>query len=131
MRAMLYAVGTAAMFLAGLALVWLPYFQLSWWLFLISGAVGSGVLSGGWLLVGATAGNWFRPRTCHVLLLAGAVGLAAGLWLRDWQLAGWSGLFVLAGAGFLLPGLGVGRARERGLPRRGPVQPPVSRGKQG
>ena len=131
MRALLYAVGGLAMFLAGFVLVSLPHWQLDLWLFMISGTLLSGVLSGGWLLVGATAGDWPRPRTCHVLLLSGAVGLAAGLWTGEALMLGWSGLFLLAGAGFLLPGMRIRRAGARVTVSRGPVKPPISRREQG
>jgi hypothetical protein len=114
-RAFLYALGcviliTGAM---GLALLW--RLAPAPWIF---GSVGSGaalLLVGGWVGLRAAAGeDWPRPRTRHVLTIAGLMGVL--LSLQDWRPALWSAMVGLIGLYFSLQ-------RTPGSTDRGPAQP--------
>jgi len=75
-RRVLYALAVLALAIGALGLALLPRITTHWFWFGLLGACFSGVGAGGWLLAGATAGPWPRPRTGWFLVPAGLVGAA-------------------------------------------------------
>ncbi|WP_374712103.1 hypothetical protein [Symbiobacterium terraclitae] len=126
MRRVLYALAVLALAVGALGLALLPRITTHWLWFGVLGACFSGVGAGGWLLAGATAGPWPRPRAGWFLLPAGLVGTAVAA-------AGGAALPLLWAAGeavtgvLLLVPIFPGQRQRREPRRPGAVQaPPVA-----
>gem|GEM_PF-1618920 len=126
MRHLLYGLSATAMMAGALGLALLPRMTMDWFWFGLIGAVCSAMIAGGWVLAGATAGQWPRLRAGWVLLAGGGVGVAISLWQWEvfplvWAFAVWAHglLFTVR----LFPQM----RRADAPPKAGPVRPPVSR----
>lgn len=129
MRQILYGLAAAAMGAGALGLALLPRLTEHWLWFGFLGASFSAIGGGGWLLAGASAGDWPRPRAGWVLMAGGAVGALVNLVdLHPIALA-WAGAEGVIGALLTFPLFPVRRGRAQ--QRRGPVQAPVSRRQEG
>lgn len=130
MRHLLYGLAAAAMMVGALGLALLPRLTAHWLWFGLLGALFSAAGAGGWVLAGATAGDWPRPRAGWVLLIGGLLGLLAGL--RAWQPLAflWALAQAVTGA-LLIVRLFPAGAQGRKARRPGPVQAPVSRRQTG
>lgn len=129
-RTLFYGLGCAVMLAAGFAMALLPRLAPAWWLFALAGAALSGLISGAWLLIGATAGRRQRPRTGQVLIAGGLCGLGLSFWDAHWIAVIWSSLVLIAGLAFTFPSVfgPSDRASAGGTP--GPVRPPLRRRQQ-
>lgn len=129
MRHLLYGLAAAAMIGGALGLALLPRLTTDWLWFGLLGASFSALGGGGWLLAGATAGDWPRPRAGWVLMIGGAAGALVSLvGFRPLPLA-WAAAHGLVGALITVPLFPMRRLRAP--QRRGPVQAPVARRQEG
>lgn len=127
MRYLLYGLAVIAMIGGALGLALLPRLTDHWIWFGVLGGLFSGAGGGGWVLAGATAGDWPRPRAGWVLMFGGLVGALTGLALggRTWEL-----LWALAqgiGGALLIFRLWPAARQRLSQSRPGPVQAPVAR----
>lgn len=124
MRGFFYASGAFVMIASALAMALLPRLTTHWLFFMLGGAFLSSAIAGSWVVLGATAGRWIRPRTGQVLILGGTVGALINLWQARWLPLGWSTLVILAGVGFAVRIFPTGSSQESS-PRT--VRPPLGR----
>lgn len=124
MRAVLYGVSVAVMLLASLGMALLPRLAPGLLVFVAAGAFLSGAISSAWVAVGATAGNWYRPRTGQVLIGTGLLAALFNLWGAEWLAAGWSLLVLLAGLAFAVP---IFPTQTKPPERSTTVRPPLGR----
>ncbi|MFZ5814787.1 MAG: hypothetical protein ACOY93_05745 [Bacillota bacterium] len=126
MRHLLYGLAVAAMAGAAVGLALLPRLTAHWLWFGLVGALLSAAGGGGWVLAGATAGEWPRPRAGWMLIMGGTLGSLVSL--LDWQPLPLLWALAQAVSGALLIVRVVPRGRRGSLPSKpGPVQAPVSR----
>jgi hypothetical protein len=129
MRHLLYGIAAAAMMGGALGLALLPRLTTNWLWFLLLGGLCSAAGGGGWVLAGATAGDWPRPRAGWVLMIGGLAGVLISLADPHPLALLWAAAEALGGALLIFPLI---RARQRPpAGRPGPVQPPVSRRQAG
>lgn len=127
MRAILYGLACTILFSACLVMSLLARLAPGPLLFAIGGAVLSGLILGAWVVLGATAGAWPRPRTGQVLIAAGAAVTLLNLWQAHWLAALWSLLVLAAGVGFAVQ---IFPVRKTHLAKPGSVRPPLGRREQ-
>lgn len=103
MRRLLYGLSVVAMLGGALGLALLPRITTHWLWFGLLGAAFSAMGGGGWVLGGATAGEWPRPRAGWVLMIGGFVGSLVSL--IDWHLFAflWAGGGGVTGLLLILP----------------------------
>lgn len=130
MRRALYIAAVGAMVVGAVGLAFLPQLDSSWLWFALLGAFFTALGGGGWVLAGATAGDWPRPRGGWVLMLGGAVAAVAALVDGDVYALAWAAGQGLSGALLIFP---VFRVRQGPMDERepGPVQAPPSRRQSG
>ncbi|MFZ5828370.1 MAG: hypothetical protein ACOY94_29050 [Bacillota bacterium] len=129
MRHLLYGLAAAAMMAGALGLGLLPHLTAHWLWFGVIGAVFSAIGAGGWVLAGATRGDWPRPRAGWVLMIGAVAGVLVSAWGGQiWALLWALGLGV---AGALLTFRFFPTGGRGAEPKPGPVQAPVSRRQQG
>lgn len=131
MRHLLYGLAACAMMVGALITAFLPYLTDQWFWFGVIGALATGIGVGGWVLAGATAGDWPRPRAGWVLMIGGLLG---GLFflvrLQVFPFL-WAVAEAIAGALLTFP-LFPSQRRAAKAGRPGPVQaPPVTRRQAG
>jgi hypothetical protein len=126
MRALLYVGGWLLLAVSALAMALLPRLTPSAFRFMLGGAVLTGMLLTGWLLLSATAAGWYRPRAGQALAVAGALGVMFAWWDRQWLALGWGGMVLLTGLG-LLAGHRLTARSQAAKPRPRQVQPPLGR----
>lgn len=124
MRAFFYGVAALVMLSAALAIALLPRITNDWLFFMIGGAILSWAISGSWVVLGATAGDWVRPRTGQVLIACGSVGALFNLFQAEWLALGWSALVILIGIGFAVR---IFPVRQSEQSRSRTVRPPFGR----
>lgn len=129
-RRLLYVAAAAGMAVGGVGMALLPRLSDSWQAFVLLAALFSALGGGGWVLSGATAGDWPRLRGGWVLM--GGAAVAAVVSLIDWHPLGllWACGQGLSGALLIFP---VWPARRTGEKQRrpGPVQAPPTRRSRG
>jgi len=103
MRAVFYALGCTILAVGGLGIAMLPLIAPNWWIFVSIGSGAAMLVLGGWVGLRAAAGDdWPRPRTRHMLVITGAIGMIVSLRAMLWQSALWSLAVVLVGLFFTL-----------------------------
>lgn len=128
MKAFLYAFSSLMLLAATLVMAFLPRLSPSVWVFLIGGGLLSGVITGAWAILSASAGAWPRLHTGPVLVAAGLLALGLGLWDRWWPEIAWGVVGLLVGTPLWLAWR---RARTRsGAPEPVAVRPPLGRREQ-
>lgn len=131
MRRLLYVSAAAGMIVGGTGMALLPRLSRgSWHAFALLAALFAIVGGSGWILSGATAGDWPRLRGGWVLMAT--AGVAAVVSLVDWHPFGlaWACGQGISGALLIFPvwPLRKGGGAER---RPGPVQAPPTRRHRG
>lgn len=124
MRALLYSLSALVMIAASLAMAFLPRITTDWLFFMIGGALLSGAISGSWVVLGATAGEWVRPRTGQVLIACGSLAILINLFQTEWVALVWSVFVLLTGIGFAVRIFPTGQSQES---RTRSVRPPLGR----
>lgn len=128
MRRLLYLSASIGLVLAALGMALLPRLVTNPLLFGLVGAILTGLIAGAWVMAGATAGQWPRPRAGWSLIIGGAVGTAVSLWSPGTIPLLWSLAVLVHGLLFTFPILpATRRRREPARKGPGPVRPPVSR----
>lgn len=97
MQAILYVLSTLLLLGSSLMMAFLPRVSPSIWWFLITGGLLSGLMTGAWTGLSASAGSWPRLRMGPLLVVAGLVAFGLGLWDRWWLEAAWGVGGVLIG----------------------------------
>ncbi|MDF2629132.1 MAG: hypothetical protein K0R39_2963 [Symbiobacteriaceae bacterium] len=87
MKAFLYGLSSLLLLASSVVMAFLPRISPSIWWFLIGGGVLSGLMTGAWTGLTASAGSWPRLRMGPILVVAGLIALGLGLW------DGWRGLW--------------------------------------
>ncbi len=129
-RHLVYGLSASAMLAGAVGLALLPRVTMDWIWFGIYGAICSGAIAGGWVLAGATAGDWPRPRAGWMLMIGGGVGVAISLW--RWELFPLVWAFAVWSHGLLFTVRLFPQLRRKGQNEKaGPVRPPVSRRQEG
>ena len=128
MQAILYGLSSLLLLAATLMMSFLPRVSPSIWWFLMLGALLSGLMTGAWTGLTATAGNWPRLRIGPLVVVAGLIALGLGLWDGWWLEAAW-------GVGGLLVGipLWIAQRRKSRSGASGPfeLRPPLGRREPG
>lgn len=129
MRYLLYGLAATAMLGGALGLALLPRLTTHWLAFGLLGASFAALGGGGWLLAGATAGDWPRPRAGWVLMIGGVMGILVSL--VDFQplALAWTAAEWAIGALITFPLFPMRQGRATRRPSG--VQAPVSRRQEG
>lgn len=97
MQAILYVLSSLVLLASSLTMAFLPRVSPSIWWFLIVGGLLSGLMTGAWTGLSASAGSRPRLRMGPILVVAGLVALGLGLWDGWWLEAAWGVSGVLIG----------------------------------
>lgn len=127
MKAFHYLLGSFTLLAASLTMAFLPRLAPTVWIFLIAGALLSGLIAGGWTLLSASAGSWPRLRTGPVLIVAGLLALTLGIVDGWWLQAAWGVVGILIGTPLWIARLT--RARRQGQ-EPSAARRPLGRGEQ-
>lgn len=129
MRKLLYGLAAVSLMGGALGLALLPHITRHVIWFGVLGALFSAAGAGGWVLAGATAGDWPRPRAGWVLLIGGLIGVAVSL-LRGTALPTlWASAEALTGLVLIVPIFPQTKSQPAQRSRR-PVQAPPVTGRQ-
>lgn len=126
MRQLLYGLAAVSLLGGALGLALLPHITTHIIWFGVLGAFFSAAGAGGWVLAGATAGDWPRPRAGWVLLIGGLVGVIVSLARSTTLPLLWAGAEAVTGLLLIVPIFPQSKQGRAQRSRR-PVQaPPVT-----
>jgi len=102
-RRLLYVFAALSLAAGALGLALLPHIAPNWLWFGALGAAFSAAGGGGWVLAGATAADWPRPRAGWVLLIGGLIGMAVSAFGESLFPLLWAGCEAVTGMLLIVP----------------------------
>jgi hypothetical protein len=113
MRSVWYGLGWSLLVGAGALLSLLPAWTTKvGWFFLFAACIGA-ILTGAWLLVGATADERPRPRAGYVLMVIGALGVPFYMWQGHLVGVLWTCLLMVGGLVWRFRSVALDRKRAK------------------